>query len=172
MFGVFNYPFSYAIFCWLNALTLTHRYWLSWVRCSDLGISFVTIMKRSRVAPLYDHNARPVTTRIFALSKAGAPQLSSSQVSVTAASASQHRPPAYYNEDPNEFEDSRVIELPIQRGELDVDEDALPFPETISPGINVRPIICAKRYENSVSFSPTYIVIIRQLNISISRMCR
>lgn len=89
--------------------------------------------------PLYDHNARPVTTRTFTVSGAGVPNIATSRVPVTpAVPLPPLPPPAYCDDNPMDVDDDfDVMEPPDYGNDLDVNEEVPPLTETIAPGLNV-----------------------------------
>lgn len=105
--------------------------------------------------PLYEHNARPANTRTFGLSSLGTPLVSTSQVPITAAEPRQHPAPQYPIDMPMDIdEDFNLMEASDDDNhDLDVDEEVPPLPEDIAPGVTLRGIQKAKRYENSVNCS-------------------
>lgn len=113
--------------------------------------------KRTRA--LYDHNARPVNTRTFGISSAGAPSVSTSHVNLRPALPRPATPEYHegYNEDipvdiDEDFEMMDPSDQDNDGGDLDIDEEVPRLPEVIAPDLNIRQIQKPKRYENSASY--------------------
>lgn len=103
--------------------------------------------------PLYEHNARPAHTRTFGLSSLGTPLVSTSRVPITPAEPEQHQPRQYPVDIPMDIDEDFDLTEPSDHNnhDLDVDEEVPPLPEDIAPGLSLRGIQKAKRYENSVN---------------------